>query len=143
MVRILAQIYVKHKYFLSVTFIWIYLKQYSLTLSHNRKRYAHKRNKWTYKFKLVNIFLFVLFKFSVLTAKWQIGCLIFCNMFPTPQIRDIFALGPPPIQMDHGMALLARKTQKRPNRESPASKARQMARNKNRDNRQAAKVYED
>nr|XP_027211075.1 interferon-related developmental regulator 1-like [Penaeus vannamei] len=58
-------------------------------------------------------------------------------------IRDIFALGPPPIQMDHGMALLARKTQKRPNRESPASKARQMARNKNRDNRQAAKVYED
>ncbi|KAK8730911.1 hypothetical protein OTU49_007695 [Cherax quadricarinatus] len=58
-------------------------------------------------------------------------------------VRDVFSLGPPPMQLDRNMAALARRGQKKPNRESPASKARQMARNKNRDNRAAAKTYDD
>ncbi|XP_042233249.1 interferon-related developmental regulator 1-like [Homarus americanus] len=58
-------------------------------------------------------------------------------------VRDMFNLGPPPLQLDRNMAALARRNQKKPNHESPASKARQMARNKNRDNRAAAKTYDD
>lgn len=55
----------------------------------------------------------------------------------------MFSLGPPPEQIDRSLAALARRGQKKLNRESPASKARQMARNKNRDNRAAAKTYDD
>lgn len=58
-------------------------------------------------------------------------------------VRDMFSLGPPPEQIDRSLAALARRGQKKLNRESPASKARQMARNKNRDNRAAAKTYDD
>lgn len=58
-------------------------------------------------------------------------------------VRDVFSLGPPPIQMDHNEVALARRGQKKLNRESPATKARQMARNKSRDNRAAAKTYDD
>lgn len=58
-------------------------------------------------------------------------------------VRDMFDLGPPPLQLERGMLSLARRTQKKPNRESPACKARHLARNKNRDNRAAAKTYDD
>lgn len=55
----------------------------------------------------------------------------------------MFSLGPPPMQLDRRVAALARRGQKKISRESPASKARQLARNKNRDNRAAAKTYDD
>ncbi|XP_071522774.1 interferon-related developmental regulator 1 [Panulirus ornatus] len=58
-------------------------------------------------------------------------------------VRDLFSLGPPPMQLDRSAAALARRGQKKVSRESPASKARQLARNKNRDNRAAAKTYDD
>lgn len=75
--------------------------------------------------------------------------LIFLTSYPPltpcnpPQVRDMFSLGPPPLQVDRSLAALARRGQKKQNRESPATKARQMARNKNRDNRAAAKTYDD
>lgn len=58
-------------------------------------------------------------------------------------VRDVFSLGPPPIQLDANMASIAKRGQKKMSRESPACKARQMARNKSRDNRAAAKTYDD
>lgn len=57
-------------------------------------------------------------------------------------VRDMFNLGPPPIPLDRNLASLARRA-KKPNHESPACKARQLARNKNRDNRAAAMTYDD
>ncbi|KAG0728350.1 Interferon-related developmental regulator 1 [Chionoecetes opilio] len=58
-------------------------------------------------------------------------------------VRDVFSLGPPPIELDATEAALARRGQKKFNRESPASKARKQARKQNRDNRAAAKTYDD
>ncbi|KAK4307879.1 hypothetical protein Pmani_020387 [Petrolisthes manimaculis] len=58
-------------------------------------------------------------------------------------VRDVFSLGPPPMQLTPSVASLTKRNHKKINRESPASKARQMTRNKNRDNRAAAKTYDD
>ncbi|KAK3850617.1 hypothetical protein Pcinc_042687 [Petrolisthes cinctipes] len=58
-------------------------------------------------------------------------------------VRDVFSLGPPPMQLTPSAAALTKRQHKKINRESPASKARQMTRNKNRDNRAAAKTYDD
>lgn len=58
-------------------------------------------------------------------------------------VRDVFSLGPPPMKLDRNAALLTKRGQKKINRESAVSKARQIGRNKNRDNRTAAKTYDD
>jgi len=57
-----------------------------------------------------------------------------------PGIRDIFGLGPPPLSMD---TTNLRTKSKKTNHESPFVKARSLARNKYRDNRQEDKNYED